>query len=115
MLKQMTVEEINALKRLQRTGDPQSATNQKLREAVRVMEQYILAITREFGPALVVLRRGYETYGHFEEHLLWGPPPMGAVHADAELWVLHRFAADVADGLIEEIEEDVINARQTGY
>jgi hypothetical protein len=102
----MTTNEINALKRLQRVGDPESETNRKVREAVVVIVNYLADIVPPAGscPEHTALARFglmlmNGTFFLEEEPGDWAP-----VDYEAPLRVLHLFAEVVARGLVERVE-----------
>lgn len=103
----MTTSQINALKRLQRDGDPHSATNQKLREAAQEMREYLLEITH--GESHVLRNRGFLPTAN-SLLLEWDAGDWAEVDRDAPIEVLHVFARLVASGLVENVEKERISA-----
>lgn len=99
----MTTSQINALKRLQREGDPQSATNQKLREAAQEIREYLLHITH--GESQVLRDHGFLPAAN-SLLLEWDAGDWAEVEREAPLQVLHVFARLVAGGLIEDVEKE---------
>lgn len=110
----MTPKQIDALKRLQRAGDPNSKTTEKIRVAVQAMVEHVLSIVPPTEAPVVLpgayeIRTGYDEFDDAEYRyicLLDGSAPEALpVGHDSELDLLYHFAADVHGGLIERIEE----------
>jgi hypothetical protein len=123
----MTTQQINALKRLEREGDPNSVHNQKFRQACQEVAEYIVELARPFGPGLVMFNpfRGhtYECWGGYPSprtplHLFveFGndAAAQGDIVANADIELLRVFAADVAAGLVGAIEEEIARGSGVG-
>lgn len=96
----MTTAQIHALLRLKREGDPDSKTNQKLREASQTIADYLMSLAPENCEALE--QRGYTVQNRA---LMFGGGPV-KIEASAPLPILLRFATDVAQGLVENVERE---------
>ncbi len=99
--KVMNIQQVNAYKRLQRFGDPESMTSQKLFAACREMTAFIVQLAQQ-GATLPL------TYTIGDGALLiYGVP------VDSSLESVRHFADAIAGGLIERIESTLPTAKET--
>ncbi|RYX82866.1 hypothetical protein EON83_17300 [bacterium] len=103
----MTTTQINALKRLQRIGDPDSDTNQKLRDAVGEMASYLKTLIPPIGmcPEHVALRPFGMMLINGRLLLEIDAGDWVEVSSVSCLRVLHVFAEMVTRGVVEAVEK----------
>jgi len=93
---------VSALMRLQRAGDANSAANRKLRDAAFEVANNIVYSCNAPAGELVIVPRFYKIMGD-DFVSRYSDYPLNDVDMPASVDDLHQFAADIADGLLDEI------------
>lgn len=92
----------NAIKRLERAGNPKSATNAKLRAACIVVVDHLVALA---AGRITDLPRGYSVAEIEGRHVLLRG--LAKIDSTSSLRLLHRLSHDVASGLVVETHDTV--------